>query len=103
MACYKGTNHRAENNRYSLRRLSLECLSKGYFNKTEFKQYIKNAVDNGDWIILGSHMASVEVSDVPDETSYNTANVFEIIQYADSLCHIRHTADVWNERKHLWE
>ncbi|MBQ0068487.1 MAG: hypothetical protein KBT09_01850 [Bacteroidales bacterium] len=101
-ATYKETNHRAENDRHCLKRLSLECLKMGYLTKTEFKQYLKEAVDRGDWIILGTHFVSITESDVPDETSYNTANAYEIIQYADSLCHIRPTGDVWAERKHMW-
>lgn len=102
-ASYTGTNHRAENDRYCLKRFSLECLKAGYLTKTQFKQQLKEAVDNGDWIILASHIVHLVDSDVPDETSYNFANFFEIIQYADSLSHIRPTGEVWAERKWMWE
>ncbi len=102
ISSYNKTNHLAENDRYNLSRLSFEGLKKGYFTKSEMKQIIKEAVDNGDWIIFASHFNDITINDEPDETSYSTANVLEILTYANSLCSIRHTADVWNERKALW-
>ena len=45
---------------------------------------------------------SISDSETPDETSYNIANVLEILEYAHSLCPIRHTSDVWNQRKPMW-
>lgn len=102
-ATYKETNHRAENDRFCLKRLSFESLRVGFLTKTQFKELLKNAIDNGDWVILASHFYSIIESDVPDETSYNTANVYELVQYADSLCRIRPTGEVWRERRHLWE
>jgi len=100
---YNEVNHGSNNDRYQLARLSFQALSKGILTKTQFKQRIKDAVENGDWIIFASHIYEIEVSDVPDETSYNTANVFELLEYANSLCTMRHTEDIWNERKPMWE
>lgn len=102
-ATYDRVNHLADNDRYNLQRLSFESLARGYHTKSSFKARIKEAIDRGDWVIFASHFYDIEQNDVPDETSYSTANVFEILQYADSLCHIRPTAEVWAERKWLWE
>lgn len=103
ISSYNGVNHKAENDRYLLKRLSFESLKIGELTKSQFKKRIRDAVKNGDWIIFGSHFYTIEVNDVPDETSYNTANVFELLEYADSLCHIRSTTSIWNERKHLFD
>ncbi len=101
-ATYNLINHRSDNDRHSLKRLSFESLSRGYLTKTQMKQRIKEAIDKGDWVILGSHFNSIADNDTPDETSYNIANVLEILEYANSLCPIRHTADVWTQRKPMW-
>jgi len=103
ISSYNEVNHKAENDRYTLKRLSFEGLKKGYFTKSQLKKRIKKAVEAGDWIIFASHFYDIEVSDTPDETSYNTANVFEILEYANSLCPIRSTAAVWQERKPMWD
>lgn len=101
-ATYEGVNHNADVDRYKIFRLSFESLSQGYLTKTEMKQRIKEAVDNGDWLILGSHFNTISSSMEPDETSYNLANVFELLEYAQSLCPLRPTGTVWNERKMMW-
>lgn len=101
-ATYNLINHNSDNDRHSLKRLSFESLSRGYLTKTQMKKRIKDAVEAGDWVILGSHFNSIIDSDTPDETSYNMANVLEILEYANSLCPIRHTADVWEQRKPMW-
>ena len=100
---YNNTNHLAETGRYFINRLSFQALSKGILTKTQFKQRIKEAIDANDWIIFASHIHSIIDTDVPDETSFSTANVFEILEYANSLCRMRHTEDVWNERKTMWD
>lgn len=100
---YNEVNHKNENDPYMLKRLSFESLKNGELTKSKFKKRIREAVKNGDWIIFASHFYSIEVSDEPDETSYNTANVFELLEYADSLCHIRSTTSIWNERKPMWD
>lgn len=99
---YNLINHNSDNDRHSLKRLSFESLSRGWLTKTQMKKRIKDAIDNGDWVILGSHFNSISDSETPDETSYNIANVLEILEYAHSLCPIRHTSDVWNQRKPMW-
>lgn len=101
-ATYNLINHNSDNDRHSLKRLSFESLSRGWLTKTQMKKRIKDAIDNGDWVILGSHFNSISDSETPDETSYNIANVLEILEYAHSLCPIRHTSDVWNQRKPMW-
>lgn len=40
---------------------------------------------------------------VADENAYNIANVVELLEYANSLCQMKHTIDIWNNRKILWE
>lgn len=75
----------------------------GNNTKSEIKQYIKEGVENGDWIILGSHIYHFTVSDKVDETSMTTANLYEILEYADSLCKIRATETVWKERKFMFD
>lgn len=95
------TNHLTENNRYGLKRLNIQLSATN--TKSEIKQYIKEGVENGDWIILGSHIYHFTVSDKVDETSMTTANLYEILEYADSLCSIRATETVWKERKFMFD
>lgn len=95
------TNHLTENNRYHLKRLNIQLSATN--TKSEIKQFIKNAVENGDWIILGSHIYHFEISDKLDETSMTTANLFEILEYADSLCKLRSSYTIWKEKKFMFE
>ena len=95
------SNHLVENERYRLRRMDIQlCATE---TKTQIKNAIKTAIDNGDWVILGSHIYHYEVSDVLDETSRTTANLFDIVSYANNLCKMRLCSDVWSERKILFE
>ena len=57
-ATYNLINHNSDNDRHSLKRLSFESLSRGWLTKTQMKKRIKDAIDNGDWVILGSHFNS---------------------------------------------
>ena len=95
------TNHLTLNNRYGLRRLNIQISATN--TKSEIKQYIKEGVENGDWIILGSHIYHFTISDKVDETSMTTANLYEILEYADSLCKIRSTETIWKERKFMFD
>lgn len=95
------TNHLTLNDRYALKRLNIQLSATN--TKSEIKQYIKEGVENGDWIILGSHIYHFTVSDKVDETSMTTANLYEILEYADSLCKIRATETVWKERKFMFD
>lgn len=93
----------SENDKYhQLKRLSFQNLGR-YMTKTELKEYIRNAVENNDWIVFSSHIHSIDESMVADENAYNIANVVELLEYANSLCQMKHTIDIWNNRKILWE
>ena len=94
-------NHLTEHHRYGLRRLNIQLSATN--TKSEIKEFIRQGVENGDWIILGCHVYRYEISDVLDETSMTTANLFDIISYANSLCPIRPTSAVWRERKFLFD
>ncbi len=98
---YNRVNDYSTCNHYALERLSLECLKTGELTVSQFKQRIKKAVDAGKWIILASHFYSIEIADTVTETGYTTANVFAIVQYAQSLCPLQHTATVWEQNKKL--
>ena len=64
------SNHLVDNERYRLRRMDIQlCATE---TKTQIKNAIKAAIENGDWVILGSHIYHYEVSDVLDETSRTT-------------------------------
>lgn len=95
------SNHLTENGRYQLKRLNIQMTANN--TKTQIKEAIREAVENGDWIILGCHVYQFEVSDVLDETSKTTANLFEILEYANSLCRIRPVSAVWNERRIMFD
>lgn len=58
---------------------------------------------NGDWVILGGHIHEFEVSDLLDETSMTTANLIDILNYANSLSEIRSVESVWRERKPMFD
>lgn len=101
-ASYIGSNHNAEVDRFQIQRTSLQAIS-ATNTKTQIKEQIKSYLDNGDWVILGSHIYELVDTDVPDETTFSTANLFEMIDYINSLCPIRHTQEVWKERRIMWE
>ena len=99
-----GSNPGTENDRYQLKRLSLMLGSKGNnMTKTQLKNLIKQYVDNGDWVILYTHLYNHENTDVVDETTNSVANLMEIVEYANSLCPLRSTESIWDERKLLYD
>lgn len=95
------SNHLADNDRYRLRRLDIQLSETN--TKTKIKNAVREAIENGDWVILGGHIYHFTVSDVLDETTRSTANLFDIISYANSLCQLRLSEDVWMERKILFD
>lgn len=95
-----GTNSGNEIKKYRIKRFSL-LLRDGY-PKSKLKELIKTAVDNGDWIILYTHLWSYKNTDVVDETTNSLANLLEIVEYANSLCPIRPTEVIWEERKAMY-
>jgi len=97
----RGGNHLAERSRYQLRRLNIQLTKDN--TKTKIKEAIRAALEKGDWVILGSHVYKFEISDILDETSMTTANLFDIIAYANNLCPLRPTEAIWRERKFLFD
>ena len=95
-----GTNPGNKIDRYSIKRFSL--LIRNGYPKSRLKELIKQAVDNGDWIILYTHIYDYENTDVVDETTNSLANLLEIVEYANSLCPIRPVEAVWRERKEMY-
>ena len=95
-----GTNHGTENDKYQLKRLSL--LLNAVKTKTKVKELIKQYIDNGDWVILYSHLYNHADSDIVDETTNSKANLLEIVEYANSLCAIRSSESIWGERKFMF-
>lgn len=95
------TNHLTDHNRYQLRRVNIQPSAN--HTKTQIKEAIKNAIENGDWVILGGHIWNFTISDKLDETSMTTANLFDIISYANDLCKVKSAEVVWNERKLMFE
>lgn len=96
-----GSNPGTVNDRYQLKRLSL--LLSSSMTKTQLKNLIKQYVDNGDWVILYTHLYNHKNTDVVDETTNSVANLMEIVEYANSLCPLRSTESVWSERKKLYD
>ena len=94
------SNHGVDNSRYRLNRLNIQLAQN---NKSAIKEAIKKALMNGDWVILGGHIHEFEVSDLLDETSMTTANLIDILNYANSLCEIRSVESVWRERKPMFD
>lgn len=94
------SNHGVDNSRYRLNRLNIQLAQN---NKSAIKEAIKNALMNGDWVILGGHIHEFEVSDLLDETSMTTANLIDILNYANSLSEIRSVESVWRERKPMFD
>lgn len=96
------SNSGVEDDRYNIQRLSLSLSATR--TKTWYKKYIKESLERGDWLILLTHLYSDAfiVSDTLDETSNTTANIKEIVEYANSICPIKSTEQVWNERKFVY-
>lgn len=100
-ATYDGTNHCADNSKYQLQRIAINGLSTTR-TKTSVKEQIKRYIDTGDWVILYTHLYQATDMDTVDETTDSWANIKEIAEYANSLCRIRPTEVVWNERKLIY-
>lgn len=96
-ATMEGSNQAAKNDKYKLTRLSL--ILDNVKTKTKTKELIRKYLENGDWVILYTHLYSWEVSDVVDETSLSSANLKEMIEYANSICPLKSTESIWEERK----
>ncbi len=94
------TNHRAEHDQFSLKRYAIEPTKSK--SKTQIKKDIKRLLDNGDWVILYTHLYNFTDNGSTDEHAGSIDNLFEILTYANSLCPIRLTQDVWDTRKSLW-
>lgn len=99
-ATYYGSNHSNIENRYQLKRMSISPSADN--TKSKIKARIKDAVANGDWIILYTHIYNFQNTDVVDETSNSFANMCEIVEYANSLCPITHTQSIWEDRKKIY-
>lgn len=95
------TNHLTENGRYNLRRVNIQPSASN--TKSQIKNSIKAGLQNGDWVILGGHIWHFSISDVLDETSMTTANLYDIISYANELCPILPTEEVWAQRKVMFD
>ena len=96
----RGTNPGAQNDRYQLKRITMQLSAT--HTKSQVKEYIRQGVENGDWIILYTHIYSFEISDVLDETTNSLANLYEIVEYANSLSPLRSTESIWSERRKLY-
>lgn len=92
-----GSNPGTVNDRYQLKRLSL--MLNNNMTKTQLKNLIKQYVDNGDWVILYTHIYNHQDTDIVDETTNSVANLMEIVEYANSLCPLRSTESIWDERR----
>lgn len=98
-----GYNNGVNTGRYQLKRIFPESLLSAGTTKTQIKAKILEAVNSGSWLILGSHIWAWNISDTLDETSLSTANLFDIISYANSLCLIKSTEKCWEERKLMFD
>lgn len=94
------TNHRAEHDRFNLKRYAIEPSESK--SKTQIKKDIKRLLDNGDWVILYTHMYNFSDNGSTDEHAGSLDNLFEILTYVNSICPIQLTQDVWDTRKSLW-
>ena len=95
-----GSNSGTQLNKFRIKRFSL--LIRNGYPKSRLKELIKQHIDNGDWLILYTHMYSYENTDVVDETTNSIANLFEMVEYANSLCPIRPAEVIWKERKSMY-
>ena len=98
-----GYNNGVETGRYQLKRIFPEALLSAGTTKTQIKALILDSVNSGSWLIIGSHIWAWNISDTLDETSPSTANLFDIISYANSLCPIKSTEQCWRERKLMFD
>lgn len=95
-------NHAADSPRYKIARIGIERLNKG-MTMTDIKAIIDDAVANGDWMIFYTHIHSIVIANEVTETGFTTANLFELLRYANDRVQIRPSAAIWRERKILWE
>lgn len=98
----QGVNHSSDNNRYKLARISIERLNIDQ-TVSDIKSIIDKAIERGDWLIFYTHIHSIVIADKVTETGYTTANLFELLTYANDRIKIRPTESIWRERKILWE
>lgn len=96
-----GSNNGIDNDKFQLKRMSI-YISEGR-SKTKIKDNIRKAVENGEWIILYTHLYNHEDTEFVDETTNSLANLMEIVSYANSLCKIRPTEEIWRERKIMYD
>lgn len=80
---------------YDLERLLVSFASRG--NKTHIKEVIKEGVDKGAWVILGTHIWQFTDEDTVDETTYSLANLREVLEYAASLAPFKTFQEVVSE------
>lgn len=95
------TNHLADNNQFKLKRYAIEPTTDK--PKKRIKKDIKRLLDNGDWVILYTHLYNFSDSGSTEENAGSLDNLFEILSYVNSICPIQLTQDVWDTRKSLWE
>lgn len=90
--------------RYKLVRFSLDSISETN-SVTKIKKDIDECISKNGWIIFITHVweHTGDGTEPVDDTSNSLSNVFEIIKYANSKVKLRHTQEVWRERKILWE
>lgn len=97
------SNEGLKESRLKLQRLALSLSPTK--TKTWMKNYIKECLERGDWVILYTHLynESYVPTDVVDETTNSLANIKEIVEYANSICPMRSTEEIWNERKFIYD
>ena len=94
-------NKGVTNSQYQLKRISIDTIS-AERTKSQIKSRIKEYLEDGCWVILYTHIGAISDLDTIDETSVSLPNVLEIAEYADSLCKMRSTAEIWKERKMMF-
>ena len=99
-ATSRETNHKTENDRFSLKRYTVKPTEEK--SKTQIKKEIKHLLDNGDWVIICTHLYDFSDNGSTDEHAGSLDNLFEILTYLNSICPIQLTQDVWDTRKSLW-
>ena len=89
-------------NRYNLKRVNMDNIS-AERTVTQIKQEIASAISNGYWVILCSHvwMCTGDGTEATDETSMSFANLFDIVNYANTLSAIKPVRQVWRDRSIL--
>lgn len=90
--------------RYNLKRINADNIS-AERTVTQIKQEIANAISNGYWVIIQSHvwMCTGDGTEATDETSMSFANLFDIITYANTLSSLKPVREVWRDRSILWD